>query len=682
MVELLPGTLPTPSGQSAVSAQSALAVRVPEPPTALLRLPIGSQLEASVAGRDGQGQLLLKTELGTFAVASRAALAKGSLLTLQIRAGSPFVILLSTQNAAGGRARSDGPTTADQNKPSQTTQSAGNLLAQAAKGDVLSLGQPLMARVLAPKRAVSTQGLPQPGQASGGQSAASPPSAASGATGQAPVSAPTSLEGQIFSAWPQRLAPGFITQALNQVVQGQVQATLGGGQVEIATPQGTVVLSLPSAGGASAESQAVRPGLPSLPPGTPVELRVIKAPSGVLQVEVTLKTTPSNPTAGGAGAGATVPNAAGATLPVGDRPVSPGTSLALANDTLAAATVATEQAAATKPVPGSSFLVRALAVAPHAASLGATPPNAGGADSVARPSADVTVSLRVGQEIMARVTGTTASGQPIVSTSLGSLALSLPNGENPAGLTLGSQIRLEILQDPRPLPPLLPASNALEAGAARTWPELFQAFEALGALGGAPAAVDALSLPQAGPRLTTGLLFFLAALQGGKLDGWPGQAGRELLERIGQSELVNRLGPEMLQGQRVVAEGGSEWRLFLLPFFDGSKLQPLRFLLRGRDGKKGGDPEPQDKAIRFLLELELSRMGALQFDGLVRNRRFDLMLRSRWALSAQQRADIAEIFDNANTVSGYRGQITFQSPVDWRPTGIEDVIEREATINA
>ena len=301
---------------------------------------------------------------------------------------------------------------------------------------------------------------------------------------------------------------------------------------------------------------------------------------------------------------------------------------------------------------------------------------------MARPSVEAPLPLRAGQEIMARVSGITATGQPIVTTSLGSLVLSLPNGENPAGLTLGAQIRLQVLQEPQPLPLPIPTSSALDAGASRSWPDLFQAFEFLTAVAAAPAAVDALNLPQAGPRLTTGLLFFLAALQGGKLEGWPGQAGREVLERVGQSELANRLGPEFLQGQRVVAEGGSEWRLFLLPFFDGSKLQPLRFLLRGRDGGKGGDNDSRDKAIRFLLELELSRMGALQFDGLVRDRRFDLMLRSRWALSAQQRADIAEIFNDANAVSGYRGQITFQSPVDWRPTGIKDVINREASIDA
>lgn len=55
----------------------------------------------------------------------------------------------------------------------------------------------------------------------------------------------------------------------------------------------------------------------------------------------------------------------------------------------------------------------------------------------------------------------------------------------------------------------------------------------------------------------------------------------------------------------------------------------------------------------------MSRLGALQLDGLVRPQRFDLVLRSHRPVATELRQEIAEIFRNATTASGLAGDITF-----------------------
>ena len=65
--------------------------------------------------------------------------------------------------------------------------------------------------------------------------------------------------------------------------------------------------------------------------------------------------------------------------------------------------------------------------------------------------------------------------------------------------------------------------------------------------------------------------------------------------------------------------------------------------------------------MHFLLDVELSRLGPLQFDGLVRGKRLDLMLRTQRPLDPAMRQEIAEIFQTAQQATGYAGQLFFQA---------------------
>ena len=72
----------------------------------------------------------------------------------------------------------------------------------------------------------------------------------------------------------------------------------------------------------------------------------------------------------------------------------------------------------------------------------------------------------------------------------------------------------------------------------------------------------------------------------------------------------------------------------------------------------------------------------MQLDGLVRDRRFDLILRTRHPLSDEMRRDIAEIFGDANGAAGHQGQISFQASGDWSVVPLESSGEAGAGLLA
>jgi hypothetical protein len=91
---------------------------------------------------------------------------------------------------------------------------------------------------------------------------------------------------------------------------------------------------------------------------------------------------------------------------------------------------------------------------------------------------------------------------------------------------------------------------------------------------------------------------------------------------------------------------------------DGPAVQMLTiYLPHERDGA-GGDAGERD-ASRFAVEVELSRLGALQLDGLVRPKRLDLVLRSRRALPIALRQELAAGFRDSLAASGFAGEMAF-----------------------
>lgn len=270
------------------------------------------------------------------------------------------------------------------------------------------------------------------------------------------------------------------------------------------------------------------------------------------------------------------------------------------------------------------------------------PPGTAGASVAPPPSA-----------LAGTVAGATPAGHLVVETARGRLVLTTAGA--PA-LPPGSRVVMEIVAAP---PTPSPGESAPSPGPSRDWAVLAEAAALLDRSG--PGGPPAPPLPRLGPGLAAGLLALLAALRRGDLPGWVDAALGKPLERAGHGALAAKVRQEFAPLARAAAEatGGEDWRLVTLPLLDGTTAETARLYLRGRrrDAEPAGGPE--DAGSRFVLEVELSRLGPLQLDGLVRARRFDLMLRSRRPLTPHMRRDIADIFDEARAIGGLAGRIEF-----------------------
>lgn len=253
------------------------------------------------------------------------------------------------------------------------------------------------------------------------------------------------------------------------------------------------------------------------------------------------------------------------------------------------------------------------------------------------------------------VVAETPAGHPVIDTPAGRLVLAAK-----AALPAGTVLLIE-------LPPSLPAATPAPGGApdqamlalSRGWPALAQALAALTGAGEPEAAALAARLPQAGPRLAAGLVTLMNQLAAGDIGEWLGPALREALERVGRRELVDRLRSEFQQLSRLAGEpAGGDWRVMFLPLQHGQDLHQVNLYLRGK--RRGSDGRELDSGTRFVVEVDMTRLGPMQLDGLVHGRRFDLMLRTRVPLAASMRRDIEAIFEDARAIGGYSGTIGFQ----------------------
>jgi hypothetical protein len=251
-----------------------------------------------------------------------------------------------------------------------------------------------------------------------------------------------------------------------------------------------------------------------------------------------------------------------------------------------------------------------------------------------------------GAAALAGQIGLSAAGETVVETPLGVLALGLR-----LALPPGTAIAFERLAASAPA--LLVEATPSQAS---SWPTLDQALASLDKVAPNLAQQFRAELtPRSAPALAGTLLFLMDAIYRGR---WPGERIESALLQAGQEKLKQRLGDDLAELTRLSDDPATgEWRVFVLPLLlAGPTVQPLRFYLR----RRAKPPEtPSAEEARFVIEAELSRLGALQLDGLLRGKRLDLVLRSHQPLAAELRAEASAIFHQASATAGLHGDLVF-----------------------
>ncbi len=256
------------------------------------------------------------------------------------------------------------------------------------------------------------------------------------------------------------------------------------------------------------------------------------------------------------------------------------------------------------------------------------------------------------------VVATTPSGQPIMNTPLGMMAL-----DTRVPLLPGQSLRLEIIPNQIQIPSGASAESRFEnMFLSRDWPNLTDAIREIGLA--SPAVTQKLinsTLPQPNTQLASNTLFFLNALKGGDMRSWIGTGAATLLDQI-NPELLGQLDEDFVQLGRAITEPQTnDWRTALVPFFNGMGLE--QFQMHTQDQLQESEDGKKEKGSRFIIDVSLSRLGRIQLDGFVRTKgkRLDLIVRTDGPLPKQMRSDINKIYIDFSEAVGVTGQISFQA---------------------
>lgn len=257
--------------------------------------------------------------------------------------------------------------------------------------------------------------------------------------------------------------------------------------------------------------------------------------------------------------------------------------------------------------------------------------------------------------LLSAVVVESAVGETLIDTPLGLLALA-----QRLALVPGTVMPFEELAATPPAAEFESDDPVRASG----WPVLDEALAVLDS--SAPALAAQLRpelMPQSGPQLAGTLLFLLGGLYSG---AWPSSEVLRALSGAGHEKLANRLLEDAGELRRLGADSATgDWQVLTLPLLEGGAILPLRLYLRRKPKKTD---KPGEEGERFAIEVELTRLGTLQFDGLVRGQRFDLFVRTHQPLAMELRQEASAIFRHATAASGLTGEIAFAAAAQFAVT--------------
>lgn len=282
------------------------------------------------------------------------------------------------------------------------------------------------------------------------------------------------------------------------------------------------------------------------------------------------------------------------------------------------------------------------------------PPPGPNAPQQAVPPVDLIGFKALTTVLAGRVLATSTDSETLVDTAVGTLSIPVQDAPPPIGAAI--QLKIIAVAPPetaeKPVPVKAPAEETpprqsllLEATQALvlTVPALAQQIQ------------SQLSLAP-NDRLTSLILNFLGGLKAGPTPArWPDPPTRKALVDAGRSDIATKLDTHASQiGQTRPAQPG-DWSITVLPYLGLATTKPMRLYRRAPDEEeqqKGGGE-------RFVIELEMVRLGAMQFDGLVRERRFDLVLRSEKPIADELKQVVEQTFRDSLLIAGWSGELSY-----------------------
>lgn len=160
------------------------------------------------------------------------------------------------------------------------------------------------------------------------------------------------------------------------------------------------------------------------------------------------------------------------------------------------------------------------------------------------------------------------------------------------------------------------------------------------------------------PKMLANMVSYIKAGSEHNLSKW---LGAEIVDKLSATkegrEVVAKLGTMFVSSN----QDGINWRIMEVPVLNGQTINKIRIAV-----KKILDEEEKKKrkenrlyGTRFVVDTNFSRLGSFQFDGfaLVKDKRFDLIIRTEREIDSDFCANIMRLFKNTLYEEGYSGNV-------------------------
>lgn len=282
------------------------------------------------------------------------------------------------------------------------------------------------------------------------------------------------------------------------------------------------------------------------------------------------------------------------------------------------------------------------------------------------PLAAIEITPQKTVNLQGLVIGQEQQTDTILHTPIGSMRIFTPK-PLPAGATVALEISIPKTTAPLPSPQTPLATTGLQTDSTeellRDWPGLAElAEEILQDDSALFQTALARAIPTPGKHFTQSMLFFLSALKGGDLKQWLGTRNTEQLESK-YGDIIRKLGADFTSLQQIFNEPTQQnWVSTTIPILYQNILHQARLHIR-QDAEPAN--KPSQNGQRFIIDVELSRLGEMQIDGLVQKdnsrHQFDMIIRTSKALPSDVEQDIRTIYTNAAEIAGFKGNLLFHA---------------------
>ena len=180
------------------------------------------------------------------------------------------------------------------------------------------------------------------------------------------------------------------------------------------------------------------------------------------------------------------------------------------------------------------------------------------------------------------------------------------------------------------------------------------------------------AIPQANnaQQFPAAALLFLAAAKGGDLGAWMGprplralgdaSMGKNTLQRLMNDMATQSTGRSATPQDPAQVQSSPDWRGYTLPLSLGSDIHSMALWVKQDDD--GNTWQNTKNATRFFIDLNLSRMGDVHFDGLINTHKKSLNLSfiTQRSLGAPMQDMLKSIWIKTLDGLGYTGSLTFK----------------------